>query len=723
MDKTGNLWFGTQGGGVSRYDGNRVEAIERGDTIAQRTQQDLKKINGKLVKSFTNFTTAQGLANNTVLSITEDKTGNLWFGTDGGGVSRYDGNRVEAIERGDTIAQRTQQDLKKINGKLVKSFTNFTTAQGLPDDVVTQVVIDSQQNIVIGTNFGVGVVVSFTPKLREENTKSNIPAQNSLNNEELKNYTPNIEIYNSSTGYPVKDVNAGQNAMYKDSKGIIWIATGSAKTGLVRFDYNAVNKNTNPPAVFIQSVKINDENIVWYNLMQSSKFNLDSNTTAPNITEEVNAFGKILGEADRDSMRTKFRNVKFDGITKWYPLPENLILTYEHNSVTFDFNAIETSRNFLVRYQYILEGYDKDWSPLTEKTSATFGNIYEGNYTFKLKAQSPFGIWSAPIEYKFKVLPPWWRTWWMYALYVVSALLLIGGFIKWRERNLKREKIVLEEKVELRTKQLDERNKVVEEQNKIVEEKNKEITDSINYALRIQQAILPDKKEISSSFPQSFVLFKPKDIVSGDFYFFHKNEESVCIAAADCTGHGVPGALMSMVGSERLTDAVQQSNNTSEILSLLNNGIKKSLKQSSSDESTRDGMDIALCSVDTVNRIVKYAGSNRPIYIIRRGQTEVEEIKATKKAIGGFTENDQHFDTHELKLNKGDTFYLSTDGYADTFSGKDSKKLTTRKFKQILLDIQHKSMQEQEQHLENFIEDWKAGTEQVDDILVIGIRM
>ena len=264
--------------------------------------------------------------------------------------------------------------------------------------------------------------------------------------------------------------------------------------------------------------------------------------------------------------------------------------------------------------------------------------------------------------------------------------------------------------------------KVIEASKQIIEEKNKDITDSINYAKRIQQAKLPDRKEIYSVFPDSFVLFKPKDIVSGDFYYFH-NDKSIFIASADCTGHGVPGAFMSMICSEKLDDAVGQSADTSEILKILNKGIKSSLKQSDSTESTRDGMDIALCSVDTINRIVKYAGANRPLWIIRNGQTVVEEIKATKKAIGGLTEDNQHFDSHEIKLQRGDTFYISTDSYADTFSGVDSKKLTTKKFKEILISIQSKSMQDQEVYLDSFIEDWKAHTEQVDDILVIGVRL
>lgn len=264
---------------------------------------------------------------------------------------------------------------------------------------------------------------------------------------------------------------------------------------------------------------------------------------------------------------------------------------------------------------------------------------------------------------------------------------------------------------------------IISKQKTIVENKNREITDSINYAKLIQEAKLPDRKQIYATLPNSFILFKPKDIVSGDFYYFYKNNQSVFIASADCTGHGVPGALMSMVGFEKLDDALAHSSDTSEILKQLNKGIKTSLRQSDSNGSTRDGMDIAICSIDTNSRIVKYAGANRPIWIIRNGETVVEEIKATKKAIGGFTEDSQHFDSHEIKLQQGDTFYIATDGYADTFGGQEQKKVTTKRFKEILLSIQDKTMKEQERHLDNFIEDWKGGTEQIDDILVIGVRL
>jgi len=261
------------------------------------------------------------------------------------------------------------------------------------------------------------------------------------------------------------------------------------------------------------------------------------------------------------------------------------------------------------------------------------------------------------------------------------------------------------------------------EQQQIIERQHAEISDSINYARLIQNSILPNHLHIAEHLPESFVVFKPKAVVSGDFYYVKKRWNSVFIAAADCTGHGVPGAFMSMLGCEKLEEALLRSNSTSDTLRNLNQSVKNSLRQNDDTLSLRDGMDIALCSLNSGGGTMQFAGANRPLWIVRQGQKEIEEIKPTKRAIGGLTDNEQHFDAHDIKLHTGDTFYIFSDGYADTFGGPKGKKLTTRRFKELLLEIQELNMAQQKHLLESFVEEWKSGLEQVDDILVMGVRM
>lgn len=261
------------------------------------------------------------------------------------------------------------------------------------------------------------------------------------------------------------------------------------------------------------------------------------------------------------------------------------------------------------------------------------------------------------------------------------------------------------------------------EQNIIIARKNHEITDSINYAERIQRSILPPLLEVATALPESFILFKPKDIVSGDFYWFFESPNKILIAVADCTGHGVPGAFMSAIGSEKLNEAAMHSDDVSTILQSVNIGMKKVLHQSADGNSTSDGMDIAICAFNKDMTRVAYAGANRPIWVIRNGNNIIEETKATKAAIGGYTIDEQKFAKHEINLQKNDTVYLFSDGFADQFGVGNNKKLKTKSFKKEILVNQFKSMEDQKMHLDSFIENWKGNIEQTDDILVVGIRV
>ncbi|MDZ4724682.1 MAG: cyclic nucleotide-binding domain-containing protein [Leptospira sp.] len=309
---------------------------------------------------------------------------------------------------------------------------------------------------------------------------------------------------------------------------------------------------------------------------------------------------------------------------------------------------------------------------------------------------------------------------------------------------LKRREVELTRKVEEQTKDLisaileiqsqndnlEKYNKEVIEQKKEIERKNHDITESIRYARTIQQSILPSRELISWALPESFILFKPRDVVSGDFYWFTSKsviienieETVVVIAAADCTGHGVPGAFMSMIGNSLLNDIVNARGvyEPDEILNLLHRGVRYSLNQEMTE--SRDGMDISLCTIHLEKKIIKYAGAMNSLYYMQNNV--LTEIKADRRSIGGTQKEGQRiFTKHEIDANTPSTFYLTTDGYLDQFSGLDHKKFMSKRFKDLIEEIHSKPMAEQKIIFDTNMKSWMDGCEQIDDILVIGVKI
>ena len=464
-DKTGKLWVGTSSGGVWVLD--------------------------QINRTVTTYTSDQGLPNNAVRSITEDKKGNLWFTTIGGGVSRLDRDRKfftnYSTDQGlpnngswvileDTHGNLwfgTEMGISRFDGS---SFANYSMSDGMSSNVIEDMVIDNKGVIWVGTDKGLNALTGFVQNTPLPNTSlGSIKPSNQLSNIELKTsgFKPVFDIYYTQTGYDIKDITV--NSMLVSREGMIWAGTGGFLGDyLINFDFRNIAKRSVGPFVSLQSLKINNEFVSWYMLENAgrSKGHLDDPGTseqkivdlmvAPFITEEGIISGKIWSEDERAEMWNKFNDIRFDSIARFNPLPVNLVLPYRHNQVTFNFLAIEPAKPSLVKYQYQLEGYDKEWNPVTDQTNASFGNIHEGKYTFKLKAQSPDGIWSEPLLYSFKVLPPWYRSWWAYTLYGLIFTVSLVSFIKWRLRRLSIEKIILEEKVALRTSELKEEKEKVE---------------------------------------------------------------------------------------------------------------------------------------------------------------------------------------------------------------------------------------------------------------------
>ncbi|OFY85946.1 MAG: hypothetical protein A3F72_16250 [Bacteroidetes bacterium RIFCSPLOWO2_12_FULL_35_15] len=264
---------------------------------------------------------------------------------------------------------------------------------------------------------------------------------------------------------------------------------------------------------------------------------------------------------------------------------------------------------------------------------------------------------------------------------------------------------------------LQDQKQEIEHQKKLVDEKNREISDSINYALRIQTASLPEKKELSFCFPEYSLFFKPKDIVSGDFYWAAGDENKVLIAIADCTGHGVPGAITSMMGSMILNEIyyVKKIIQPNEVLSELNRLVKLTLRQEA-DSLSKDGMDIAFCQWEKKTNTLLYSGANRPLYILRGN--ELIEYKPTKVSVGGYVPMEQQYELHEIILSSGDTVILSSDGYVDQFGGQHEKKYTSKAFKRLLKEIAHLDISEQGKMIEQNFNNWKSGFDQTDDVLI-----
>lgn len=272
------------------------------------------------------------------------------------------------------------------------------------------------------------------------------------------------------------------------------------------------------------------------------------------------------------------------------------------------------------------------------------------------------------------------------------------------------------------TRLVDERTRELKLRNEEISIKNKEITDNVNYARRIQAAILPDTNSILKTFKDSFVLYLPKDIVSGDFYSFFPKLDSAIIIAADCTGHGVTGAFLSVVGNSLLTQIINEKKITDpgKILDELNEAVIETLNQKQGDST--DGMDISICSLNFKTKKLNFSGANRPLWIIRN--TELIVYPANKFPVGGMQIlHEETFQSHEIQMEENDAFYIFSDGYADQFGGERGKKFMTKKLKETLLSIQNLTMKEQHAHLSMEFNKWKGRQEQVDDVLVIGVKV
>lgn len=401
---------------------------------------------------------------------------------------------------------------------------------------------------------------------------------------------------------------------------------------------------------------------------------------------------------------------------------ERLVLPYSNNNLTFSFGAAWFENELATTYRWRLLGFDSTWSAWTTGNFKEYTNLDEGDYLLQVQAMNRFGQTGKDATLQFTISAPWYRTSWAYTFYLLSFGGIIIGSVKLSVRQLQKAKVRLENTIQERTAEVLTQKNQLEQKNLLLEHAYKDISDSISYASRIQHAILPMESDLRFSFKDHFVLFLPRDVVSGDFYWHSTSNGRTYFAVADCTGHGVPGAFMSLIGNTLLNEIVlsKKIEDPGIILKHLDIGVKNALKQMSGEAHSNDGMDIAFLAYNREDRVLDYAGANRPLFIVEQG--ELTEIKPDKRPVGGGYHASSPYTTHRLNLNEGMMCYLFTDGFADQFGGENGKKFMMKRMKALLVEIAHHTPAEQEELLRKNFTDWMRNHAQVDDVLVSGLR-
>ncbi|MFO7657718.1 MAG: two-component regulator propeller domain-containing protein [Bacteroidales bacterium] len=785
-DKSGDIWTGhwdqSDKGGITRIGKNgdikvfnksngfkdlKIWSIlcdKENNILIGTTDHGLYIYKGEL---FTSYTSANGLANDQVFTIAEDAENLKWFGTNGGisvfhpeekhfthfnesgnhisdqirflkkdhrndiwigtadqGVIKYNAAKKTfeyqniinnqfptyrnnylwevtalATDKKDNVWIGTIDLLLKYN-IAEQTIVNITQEDGLPNNNITALYVDSRDDLWVGTRLGVVKIAGdkfFYPPLGDVIATSIAEDNNS-------------RIWFGTEERGVISLTDTSLHSYSTSDGLL-----ADRINFIIVDrYNAVYVGTNQGLNKI----IPDENKIFTYTKRSGFTGIETRKNAAyhdvsgklwfGTANGVISLDPVLQDKTISEPLTHINRLVVNG--EEIPLTPGVWLSPNQKRIHFYYSSICLADPEAVRYKIMLEGFDPEWIDM-EKINNHSYSLSPGRYTFKVIARDNKGNWnSKPATFGFRVLAPVYRRAWFIVSMVFLFAFGVFSYIKIREKNLVREKRNLENKVNERTNELSAAN----EQLAV---RNKDITDSIKYAKRIQFAILPP----DIPFSDTFIFFRPKDIVSGDFYWLTKHKGIEFIAAVDCTGHGVPGAFMSFIGYTSLNKIIMEQRvyEPAEILNRLNEEVASTLHQKGQD-IVNDGMDIALVCYHPDTHTLQYSGAFNPLWLIRNGQ--LIETKANRFAIGRSTGSENRFTNHTIKIEKGDFIYLFTDGYSDQFGGPEGKKYKTANFKEQLVSIHSKHVDDQRDLLEKNIEKWRGEYDQIDDMLIIGRR-
>ncbi len=784
-DRQGNLWFATYFGGLSRLSGDDFVAftVEEGLLNNQVFSISEDRKGGIIMGTFDgvttlilddmridsshNITLEDGLSGDRIYTVHKDEKGYFWYGTNFGiSICRNDTvwslSVLEGIPGEDVFSIiedaegsywiGTSDGFCHLDFNAPSDFKleKFDAIQEqIESEEVATICKDALGNIWFGYRDGGLYVLTnegqlVHPRISEE-------VNNIINLSYSDGY---IWVGTEASGlYKIKSVLKGDEvlesyhytkedglssnhifAFIRDAQGFYWLGH---ENGFDRLKFDRDHKivfkkryGKNEGLVGLEihenSAYIDAKDNLWFGTVNGGVYistnNSALNTLSPQlhitkltVLPKANLWGKV------DDVEHQYLN---------HNLPKELELDYDHNSLNFEFVAINLSSPEATTYNWMLEGWDMDWQTSKTRRSVKYTNLPPGEYTLRIMAANENDIWSEEQRIKFTIRSPFWEKSWFIAL---SIVLLIGIFfviMQLRNRKLRQDKIKLEKQINDATLELRKEKEIIEKQSKEIEiqkdtlaETNKSMTDSINYAQRIQKAIMrPSSDQNQHLKGKHTIFYRPKDIVSGDFYWTYNRDEHSLIAAADCTGHGVPGAFMSMIGISYLEQIVHDYPDIlpAELLGKLRSKVIDALANDSADK-TKDGMDLAMCKINWSKMTCDFAGANNPLYLIRN--KELTEYKGDKMPIGEHDLKDTPFTNHTIELKEGDILYVFSDGFADQFGGERGKKYLYKRFKTLLEDLSVLPLEEQKAKLIEEFDAWKGNQEQIDDILVIGIKI
>lgn len=738
-DSENNLWFGRFGMGLARLLDRAVVYYAADGAAAQDVRaitfsgNDIWfSITGKILHANSNdmrhmdtLGVANGLPDVEISALATDTSGRILAGTANNGLYRQDGNgrfmpvaigndlmsrKIHAIVvKGDEIWVGTSYGVYLLSPR---GNRHLTTANGLLHNEVNALYLEANGHIWAACNNG-GVSV--------------------ISGDDVKSFT----LTEQGNSVHVTGIT-------QDSLGTLWFSTNGngvryIKGGVVL----GVSKADGLHSDYVQAIASDGQGGIWAaHRGGASRVDRDDQSVLAFADQfgiepdrRMNAIAKgpyghmwfatdkgllrYTSMKDVHSVRTPtaiITGVKVSG--RDMPPDRSIDLPPDIYRIQFDFLGISLANPDGVRYRYKLEGYDLDWTETT-LGSAHYMRISEGNYTLQVQAAMIGGDFTGnTARLAITVQTPVWKRHWFITLCVIALLAAISGFIRLRERRQRKNR-------ELLKKSLKERTKELQAKSDELEEKNKDITDSITYARRIQQAILPQEDILAEHFPNSFIFYRPRDIVSGDFYWFRRFGTKFILACADCTGHGVPGAFMSMIGSMLLREvsAEKEVNSPDVLLTNLDNELRAVLRYQGENQYNHDGMDISLCEIDMETRLLRSSAAMHDLLILRNGKLLRE--RGTRRSIGGVMEEgvEQHFNRFEIPLEPGDRIFLFTDGMPDQFGGARGKKLKISGLTEWIEETAPLPMDEQASLLRFRFEEWIGEQAQVDDVLLIGIEV